>query len=196
MVTNDSGTKLDGENMPVPDLVRNIESLYDAIDTGETARRLTRAAYLEAMKSDDRSTKNGTLLVDGSEIVARGFNHFIAGYGDKEEHHDRPLKYSITEHAERDVIYNAAADGVATRGLLMVGHWVACPDCARAIAQSEINAVLCHRQCMARTPERWADMVLLGLEILKKNHVELIAFDSGSEILGVNNLNSGEIWCP
>jgi hypothetical protein len=48
-----------------------------------------------------------------------GFNHFIKGYGHLEEHHARPVKYNLVEHAERDVIYKAAANGIKTAG---AGH--------------------------------------------------------------------------
>lgn len=177
--------------MPKSNLIRQIESMYDEITTKEEWRRRFFDAYWVAVRSDDRSTKNGVLLQHRNVTVCTGFNHFIDGYGDLPEHHERPLKYSLTEHAERDVIYKAARCGIYTSGATMVGHWVACPDCARAIVEADIDRVVCHRQCMERTPERWEDMILLGLEILKRGDVELVAYDGK---VGIDNLNGGEIW--
>jgi deoxycytidylate deaminase len=107
-------------------------SYYDAMDTSLHARIQLRNAYLAAKRSDDRSTKNGVILTtQDMEVV--GFNHFTPGFGDKEEHHERPLKYSLVEHAEADAIHAAASLGVNTNGAIMFAPWAPCPDCARAI---------------------------------------------------------------
>jgi dCMP deaminase len=168
-------------------------SYYDAMDTSLHARIQLRNAYLAAKRSDDRSTKNGVILTT-QDMEVIGFNHFTPGFGDKEEHHERPLKYSLVEHAEADAIHAAASLGVNTNGAIMFAPWAPCPDCARAIVGAGIAEVVCHKQCMDRTPERWLDMVRLGLDILKHGSVLLTAFDG--EIGGVENLNNGEIWKP
>ena len=92
-------------------------------------------AYRLAEKSDDKSTKNGALLVCDGWTVVTGYNHMMDGFGHLPEHHERPFKYWVTEHAERDVILKAAAKGIRTEGLTLVANWVACPDCARAIVE-------------------------------------------------------------
>lgn len=153
-----------------------------------------RQAYRAAEMSDDRSTKNGALLVcDGWTLLA-GCNHMLPGYGDKPEHHERPFKYWVTEHAERDVILKAASRGIRTEGLTMVANWVACPDCARAIVEAGIAAVVTHKACMNRTPERWAELVDAGLSILLKGGVYLYMWEG--EVGNVTNLNNGELWYP
>jgi len=154
-----------------------------------------RASYCAAARSTDRSTANGAILVDDLlGELARGFNHHVAGYGHLEAHHERPLKYSVTEHAERDVLLKAASFGVCTSGKTMVANWAPCPDCARAIYIAGVTRVICHEECMARTPARWAEMVNLGLEILAKNNVELVRWSG--KVGRVENLNNGEIWYP
>jgi deoxycytidylate deaminase len=107
---------------------------------------------------------------------------------------ERPMKYSLTEHAERDVIYKAARWHHRTKGSTLVANWVACPDCARAIVLAGISTVVCHQQCMDRTPDRWREMVDLGLFILKQGGVEVRQW-SGT-VGRVDNLNNGEIWQP
>jgi deoxycytidylate deaminase len=150
--------------------------------------------YRVAARSDDISTRNGALLVDGGWNVISGCNHMMEGYGHKIEHHQRPFKYWVTEHAERDVILKAAAKGISTKGLTMVANWVACPDCARAIVKAGIVCVVTHKACMDRTPARWKDMVEAGLNIMEKGGVQLHIWDG--KVGDVPNLNGGEVWYP
>jgi deoxycytidylate deaminase len=161
-------------------------------------RHLMRQVYRIAMYSTDRSTNNGAILVDehqGQAVpLVAGYNAHLPGWGDKEEHHERPLKYSVTEHAERDVIYRAAYQGICTRGLTMIANWVLCPDCARGVVLPGIRRVICHKQCMDRTPPRWKEMIALGLEMCEKNNVPV--YQWSGKIGGVTNLNSGENWKP
>ena len=153
-----------------------------------------RAAYGAALESTDRVTCNGAILVAYNGVQVRGYNHHINGYGTLEEDHERPRKYSLTEHAERDVILKAARAGVATDRCTMVANWVACPDCGRAIILAGITKVVCHKQCMDRTPPRWDEMVNLGLEMLRNAGVEVVQWDG--EVGRITNLNNGEYWLP
>jgi len=149
------------------------------------------------LHSTDHSTHNGAILIDEDgdlRTLASGYNSHLSGWGNKDEHHERPLKYSLTEHAERAVIYRAASKGVCTKGLTMVANWVACPDCARGIVLAGIRRVVCHKQCMDRTPPRWKEMIDLGLEMCEKNGVEVVQWDGLVE--GIFNLNNGETWQP
>jgi dCMP deaminase len=152
------------------------------------------AVYRIAEKSTDRSTKNGAILIKDSWNVIHGWNHHVEGYGDEPEHHERPFKYDVTEHAERDVIHKAAREGIKTEGLTMIANWVACPPCARAIVGAGIRHVIAHKQCMDRTPERWKGQIELGLDILKRGGVELTIWSG--KIGGIENLNNGESWTP
>jgi dCMP deaminase len=153
-----------------------------------------RAAYVAAAQSTDKTTHVGAILLDGPWNVVSGCNSHIVGFGDKPEHHERPLKYSLTEHAERAVIFRAAKEGIQTNGLVMVAPWATCPNCARAIARSGIRKLLCHKECMDRTPERWTEMVALGHEILKCGGVEIEVWSG--KIDDCTNLMNGEIWKP
>lgn len=153
-----------------------------------------RAAYMAAMNSTDKSTHVGAVLLDDGWNVLRGCNRHIKGFGDMPEHHQRPLKYEVTEHAERAVIFRAAREGIQTKGLLMVAPWATCPNCARAIVEVGISKVVCHKECMDRTPERWLEMVNLGQEILKRGGVEIEVW---SGVVGdCENLFNGGVWKP
>jgi dCMP deaminase len=75
-------------------------------------------------KSKDQSSKVGSVIVDDRKVVISiGWNGFPRGVNDDiKERHQRPIKYKFFEHAERNAIYNAAANGHKTRGCIMYTH--------------------------------------------------------------------------
>lgn len=163
------------------------------ISVGDIPHKM-RAVYELARKSNDTSTKNGAILCRERWNVAHGYNHVPEPLMEIEGIFDRPKKYDGTEHAERSVIYDAVSRNIDVRGTTMIANWVACPDCARCIALSGVADVVCHKECMDRTPERWKEKVDLGLEILERFGVR-VHYWSG-KIGDIENLNNGEIWYP
>ena len=159
-------------------------------------RDLMRTAYAEAaVFSDDRSTKNGALLLSRGGIVMRGVNRFpVASMIDNPVNHERPRKYAFIEHAERAIIFKAASFGISTRGLTMVCPWACCAECARAIVLAGVTKVVAHKQAHDMTPERWQQSIIDGKEILSAGGVEYELWSG--KVCGVENLFNGEIWCP
>lgn len=152
------------------------------------------AAYRQATKSPDKSTQVGAVICDSGWNVAYGYNDFMPGFGNLPRDHERPLKYSLVEHAERNAIFAAVRKNVNLKGLTMYANWASCPDCARAIVLSGLGEVIVHRACMLRTPERWRELVDTGLLILKRGGVKVTEWSG--VVGGVKNLNNGEWWCP
>jgi dCMP deaminase len=72
-------------------------------------------AMMVASWSKDRSRGTGAVIVDGRNVlVSLGWNGFPRGVNDDvDARHERPAKYRWTEYAERNAIYNAAANGAA-----------------------------------------------------------------------------------
>jgi len=97
-------------------------------------------------KSKDRSTKLGAVIVgDDNVVLSLGYNSFVRGLNDEdEEYHDRPMKYYVTEHAERNAIYNAAKEGIRLKGstLYLPFFPTPCADCTRAIIQSGVKKII------------------------------------------------------
>ena len=121
-------------------------------------------AKLVATWSKDRSRTCGAVIVDDRNVlVSLGWNGFPRGIEDEwDSRHDRPAKYKWTEHAERNAIFNAAANGYATRGCTMYISWYPCADCARAIIQSGISVLVC-------TEPDWNDKVWAAdFEVVKE----------------------------
>lgn len=154
-----------------------------------------RRVYTTARQSDDRSTRNGALLICDDWVVLGGYNHMMDGFGENPEHHERPFKYRVTEHAERDVLMKCLPRGIKTQGMTMMCNWAPCPDCARAIVAAQLVALVVHKQCMDRTPVRWKEQIDTGLEILEKGGVSFYQWD-GKVGDGIANLNCGEVWYP
>jgi dCMP deaminase len=153
-----------------------------------------RGAYTLANRSPDTSTKLGAVYCEEGWNVAYGVNEFIEGFGDLPEHHERPLKYAVMEHAERNCLFAAAHKRTFPLTGVLVCNWVACPDCARAIVKSGLKEVICHHECQIRTPYRWQELVDTGLLILKRGGVKVTEWSG--KVGGVTNLNNGEIWSP
>ena len=107
--------------------------------------------------SKDRSTKVGAIAIGPhGDVRAMGYNGMPRGVDDNvDARHERPEKYFWFEHAERNLIFNAARVGVPLEGCtLIVSGLYPCMDCARAIVQSGIREVIAPT---AAPDARWAD---------------------------------------
>lgn len=101
--------------------------------------------YHIAVWSKDPNTKVASVIIGSrQEVLAIGYNGFPRGIDDNHpEKYERPLKYTWTEHAERNAIYNAAARGISLEGSTMYITQFPCADCARGIIQSGISKLVC-----------------------------------------------------
>lgn len=132
---------------------------------------LLSTAYLLALESEDPSTQNAALLVDSRGfIVAGGVNEFPRSV---EGTWERPLKYQVVEHAERNAIFDAARHGVRTDGVTMVCPWAACADCARAIIQAGVKRLVRHQA----DASSWDDSIQIGDNMMKQAGVEIVTVE-------------------
>ena len=119
--------------------------------------------------SKDPSTQLGAVFVQrGSGVIGWGVNGLPEGISDTEDKWTRPQKYDYIEHAERNLIYKCAERGICTTGLIMYCPWFACTDCARAIIQSKVSAVVGHKKMYEHTNSRWKESTELGMSMLKE----------------------------
>ena len=104
--------------------------------------------------SKDPSTKVGAVIVRPNRTIASvGYNGFPRGVKDDPERlDDRPVKYSMTVHAEANAILSA--DGRLDGCTLYVTPLHPCSNCAALIIQSGIAKVVAR---MPYDSERWAD---------------------------------------
>jgi dCMP deaminase len=136
---------------------------------------LMKMAYELAKDSKDPSTQNGAILVaeGGTEPLAIGINEFPLNVEDKPERWDRPLKYEYIEHAEKNVIFDAAWRGVATEGLIMYCCWAACTSCARAIIQTGVKKLVRHQIPGLPNHNHWSENIEIALQMLREAHVDV-----------------------
>jgi dCMP deaminase len=137
-------------------------------------------------KSKDKSTKIGVVLVGKDHsILDIGFNGFPRGISDEKEHyHQRPKKYMVTEHAERNAIYNCARNGKSTLGttLYLSSKGLPCADCARAIIQSGISEVVTHKGTFEGVSEHWVESIKTGEEMLLEAGVRIRYYENTSSL--------------
>lgn len=129
-------------------------------------------------ESPDRSTQIGAVLYSSTGyFIASSCNDFPKGIRLLPERLERPIKYTYTEHAERNAIFAAARLGASTHGgtLFMVGMGpptVPCVECARAIIQAGIVRVI--GKAYKEVPDYWADQFVVSKQMLEEADVEFI----------------------
>ncbi len=174
--------------------ITKVVSEFDSY-TDEYWARLLRDAYLLARNSPDPSTQNAALLYNREgHLISAEVNRFPRDVQYLDERWERPLKYKIIEHAERNAIYAAAWSGESTRDSIMIAPWAACSDCARGIIQAGVSKLVRHLQASQRSPEFWIEEIQVADQMLKEAGVTVIDIDWHWGDVQVRH--SGETWTP
>lgn len=130
--------------------------------------------------SKDPSTRVGALIARDSAPLSMGYNGPVRGYPDAASvFTDRNRKLAVTEHAERNALYNALSIGADVRGATMYVTHPPCKDCARGICQSGISRVV-----HGSSPDleaRWAESIAEATDILVTTGVVVERFDQSPE---------------
>lgn len=100
-------------------------------------------ALVTAESSPDAETKVGSILISKAtgSVISEGYNGFVRGADDHKLPKTRPGKYDYVIHAEQNLIYNAARNGVRTDDCFVVQTHSPCVQCARALYQAGIDTV-------------------------------------------------------
>ena len=129
-------------------------------------------AHHVAQLSKDPSTQVGAVIFDEQRrFVSAGYNGFARGVNDTEDRlHDRPTKYKLTLHAEKNAILFATA---SLEGSTIVVTHPCCAQCAAQIIQSGIKHVI------YPTPDsffldRWKDDLVLSEAQFAEAGVEVV----------------------
>lgn len=137
------------------------------------------AKQIGSMFSHDKSTKVGCVIVgETGEILSSGYNGFVRNSdNEREDWHQRPLKYDVTVHAECNAIYNAARTGTKIMGSSMyVSSLCPCNNCSLAIVQAGISKLYLTEWAFSPNNQRgqaWIDKWPLSKEILGIGNVEI-----------------------
>ena len=137
-----------------------------------------------ATRSKDPSTQVGAVVTGPDHrIRATGYNGFASGVTESPDRTtNRDLKLLYTEHAERNAIYSAARAGVPLDGCtLYVCGLPPCADCARAIIQAGIVAVV---TLPGAYPERWRESMTAAAEMLREARVTVTYAEAQNDNIG------------
>lgn len=154
-----------------------------------------RHVYLASSKSKDTKTKIGAIIIKHRNIISSGFNGIPMGVDDSiPERYERPLKYAVTEHGERNSIYFCARHGISTLGAVLLTNGLPCADCARAIIQSGINEVVVHKQWQEWEQKlywnKWIESAKHSKEMFDEAGIVITVFDKE---LGIESMLDGKI---
>lgn len=140
-------------------------------------RRFLELARTFGTWSKDRSAGTGCVIVGSDRLLrASGYNGFVRGIDDEvAERHERPAKYSWTEHAERNAIYNAAKLGISLDGCTMYVNWFPCIGCARAIVQSGITRLVALNP--DHSDKRWGSEFNFASDMLRESGIDITLYD-------------------
>lgn len=125
-----------------------------------------------ATKSPDPSSQTGAVLIsEQGRVIGMGYNTFTTGIQPTLENLERPRKYRLIEHAERNAIYHAAKWGNQTLRSTMVSPWIGCTDCDRAIVAAGVQEIV--RMPIDFGNDHWSENIALGDTILRAGGVTI-----------------------
>lgn len=110
-------------------------------------------------ESPDPRTKVGCVIISPDKsVLCEACNTYPRGILSTQDRAQPPSKYAWIEHAERNVIYLAARNGISTEGCAMFVELTPCVDCARAIIQAGVvEVVINHDRASEYSAERYSD---------------------------------------
>lgn len=138
------------------------------MSTDWDARYLDLARHV-AKWSKDPSTQVGAVVVGKDRRkIAVGYNGFPRGIVDDNRLFDREVKYTLIQHAERNVIDNAVFD---LEGATLIVTLHPCVECAKSIVSKGIARVVCPP--VPPDKEKWVEQADLAALIFNEAGVKL-----------------------
>lgn len=93
--------------------------------------------------SHDLETQVGAVMLSSEgRIIATSYNGFVRRADDETLPKIRPEKYPYMQHAERNLIYNCAYEGIRTKGTTIYSTLSPCLDCVRACFQAGVSRII------------------------------------------------------
>ena len=138
-------------------------------------KRFLRIAEEVRLWSKDPGTKVGCVLVSDRRILSTGYNGFPHLIEDSLERYiDRDYKLSVTVHAEKNAILNAAKNGTKVEGSTLYVTFPPCSQCASAVIQAGVAKVVCPWPELA--PERWRKNFLAANQLFYEAGVKVFYY--------------------
>ena len=154
-----------------------------------------RLVYDVASWSKDPRTQIGTVIVKGRRIVTTGYNGLPEGVDDDlPERWERPLKYLLVSHSERNAIDQAAKMGTSSlEGAKLYTFGVPCVECAKGIIQVGIKEVITHKQ-WEQVSAKWGEQQKWTRQMFVESGVLLRTVDGPINMHIHTILNGKEVF--
>ena len=108
-------------------------------------------------------------------ILSTGYNGFPHTISDDLERYiDREYKLSVTVHAEKNAILNAAKNGTKVEGSTLYVTFPPCSQCASAVIQAGVAKVVCPDPAAA--PERWRSNFIAANNLFYEAGVKVLYY--------------------
>lgn len=167
--------------------------------------RFLRIAEEVRLWSKDPGTKVGCVLVNERRIISTGYNGFPQGIcDDLERYVNREYKLSVTVHAEKNAILNAAKNGTKVEKSTLYVTFPPCSQCASAVIQAGVTKVVCPNPETA--PERWRDNFLAANNLFYEAGVQVLYYSNSdlcltkiapcAELIGSTDNSTGQLANP
>jgi len=102
-----------------------------------------RMAQEVAQLSPDAETQVGAIMLSSEgRVIASSLNGFLRGAPDDKLPTTRPDKYEFIQHAERNMLYNCAYEGIRTKDTTIVCTLSPCLECLRACFQAGVKQII------------------------------------------------------
>jgi len=96
-----------------------------------------------ATLSPDSETQVGAIMLsDEGRVIASSFNGFVRGTVDGSLPTTRPDKYQYMQHAERNMLYNCAYEGIRSKNTTIICTLSPCLECLRACFSAGVNQII------------------------------------------------------
>lgn len=136
-------------------------------------RFMNLATHISTWSKDPSSQVGAVIVGRHKRDICHGYNGFPPGIADTSERlNDRPTKYRLIQHAERNALDNCHFD---TRGASLYVTRYPCSECAKSIISKGIARVI-----YAVHPEfeaRWADELNWTWTMLMEAGIPLIGLE-------------------
>ncbi len=154
---------------------QNTFTIWENPHISKWDRRFLRIAEEVRLWSKDPGTKVGCVLVNERRILSTGYNGFPHTISDDLERYiDREYKLSVTVHAEKNAILNAAKNGTKVEGSTLYVTFPPCSQCASAIIQAGVAKVVCPDPDSA--PERWRNNFIAANNLFYEAGVKVLYY--------------------
>ena len=133
-----------------------------------------------AKLSPDAETQVGAVMLSAEgRVIASSFNGFLRGANDNILPKTRPDKHKFIQHAERNMLYNCAYEGIKTKDTTIICTLSPCLDCLRACFQSGVKEII-FEELYHRFPDTdfYEKLEDVAVKVIKKGKYTRLYMDS------------------